>query len=265
MRRFGILKAALLAALILAWPQARLMAAEGTLTAFGAASLKNAMDEIDQAYATKTKVQVKASYAGSSALAKQIEQGAPVDVFISADQDWMNYLADRSLIEKETRTDLLANRIVLVAAKDFKTDKVEIGPGFDPSPLLAGGRLAMGQVDSVPCGKYGKAALEKLGAWPKVKDHLAQSESVRAALALVARGEAPLGIVYATDATAEPGVKIIGTFPLDSHPPIIYPAAILKDAANESGARDYLTFLRSPAAKAAFERQGFTVLDGTSN
>lgn len=265
MRRRGIFQVALFIALILAWPQARPMAAEGTLTAFGAASLKNAMDEIDKAYAAKTKVEVKASYASSSALAKQIEQGAPADLFISADQDWMNYLADRSLIEKATRTDLLANRIVLIAAKDFKLDKVEIGQGFDPTALLNGGRLAIGQVDSVPAGKYGKAALEKLGAWPKVEDHLAQAENVRAALALVARGEAPLGIVYATDAAAEPGVKIIGTFPENSHPPIIYPAAVLHDAANAAAARDYLTFLRSATAKAAFERQGFTVLSGKGN
>jgi molybdate transport system substrate-binding protein len=196
--------------------------------------------------------------AASNNLIKQIEQGAPADIFFSADTDWMDYGQQKNLIKPDTRTNLLGNRIVLIAPKD-STVSLDIRPGFDLAAALKGGRLAMGSVDAVPAGKYGKAALEKLGAWDGVKDKIAQAESVRAALLFVARGEAPLGIVYQTDAASEPAVKIVGTFPDDTHPPIIYPVALTKDSTNPD-ALAFLNFIRSPAARPAFERQGFTVL-----
>ncbi len=226
---------------------------------FAAASLKNALDEIAAQWQRETGKKVAISYAASNNLIRQIEQGAPADIFISADLDWMDYGQQKNLIKPETRGNLLGNRIVLIAPRD-STVTVKIGPGFDLAAALKGGRLAMGNVDAVPAGKYGKAALEKLGAWDGVKDRIAQAESVRAALLLVARGETPLGIVYQTDAASEPGVKIVGTFPADTHPPIIYPAALTKDSTSAAAA-DFLKYLRSPAARPAFERQGFTVLE----
>jgi molybdate transport system substrate-binding protein len=231
----------------------------GGLVIFAAASLKNALDEIATGWAKDTgKPMPKISYAASSALAKQIEQGAPADLFISADLDWMDYVDKKDLIQKDTRFNLLGNKIVLIAPKDSKTT-VDVKQGFDLAKALAGGKLAMGNVDAVPAGKYGKAALEKLGAWDGVKDKIAQADNVRAALLLVARGEAPLGIVYATDAAAEPNVKIVGTFPDGSHPPIIYPAAVVKDA-KSADAQPFLNVLKSAKARPAFEKQGFTVL-----
>jgi molybdate transport system substrate-binding protein len=232
----------------------------GKVLVFGAASLKNALDDIGRTYLAAKGTQIVASYAASSTLAKQIEQDAPADVFISADLDWMDYLAKRHLIKLETRQNLLGNRIVLVAPVDGgPKGELTLAPGAPLAAALAGGRLAMGDVSAVPAGKYGKAALEKLGLWDGVKDHIAQAESVRAALALVARGEAPLGVVYATDAAAEPGVKIVATFPEASHPPIIYPVALIAGSKNEA-APAFLTYLRSPEAVAAFRKQGFTVL-----
>ena len=229
------------------------------LVIFAAASLKNALDEIAGGWAKDTgKPMPRISYAASSALAKQLEQGAPADLFISADLDWMDYVAKKDLIKVDTRVNLLGNKIVLIAPKDSKTI-VEVKQGFDLAKALAGGKLAMGNVDAVPAGKYGKAALEKLGAWGGVKDKVAQAENVRAALLLVARGEAPLGIVYATDAAAEPNVKIVGSFPEDSHPPIIYPAAVTKEA-KSAYAKPFLDYLKTIQARPAFERQGFTVL-----
>lgn len=226
---------------------------------FAAASLKNALDEAAANWAKASgRPMPKISYAASNTLAKQIEEGAPADLFISADLDWMNHVAAKNLIKPDTRVNLLANRIVLIASKDSKLD-VSVGPGMNLSAALAGGRLAMGNVDAVPAGKYGKAALEKLGGWDAVKNNVAQAESVRAALLLVSRGEAPLGIVYATDAAADPNVKVVGTFPEDSHPPIIYPAAVTKDSTNADAAA-FLSYLRGPGAKSAFEKQGFTVL-----
>jgi molybdate transport system substrate-binding protein len=242
----------------------RVALAAGELVIFAAASLKNALDEIAAAWAKDTgKPMPKISYAASSALAKQIEQGAPADLFISADLDWMDYLANKKLIKPDSRFNLLGNKIVLIAPKDSKTSSVAL-TGADLAKALAGGRLSMANVDSVPVGKYGKAALEKLGAWNDVKDHLAQAENVRAALLLVARGEAPLGIVYSTDAAAEPAVKIVGTFPDNSHAPIIYPAALTKDSSN-ADAKGFLDFLRSAKARTSFEKQGFTVLVKSSS
>ena len=233
--------------------------AQDSVVIFAAASLKNALDEIAATWSKDTgKPAPKISYAASSALAKQLEQGAPADMFISADLDWMDYVAGKNLIKADTRFNLLGNKIVLIAPKDSKTATLAI-KGDDLAKALAGGRLSMANVESVPAGKYGKAALEKLGAWTAVKDSIAQAENVRAALLLVARGEAPLGIVYSTDAAAEPSVKIVATFPEDSHPPIIYPAALTKDAKN-ADAKAFLDFLRSAKARTSFEKQGFTVL-----
>jgi molybdate transport system substrate-binding protein len=225
---------------------------------FAAASLKNAVDDIDAAFAQATGIKVVASYASSSALAKQIEQGAPADVFASADLDWMDYAHDKKLIKDDTRINLLGNRLVLIAPKDSALTDIPIGPGFDLAALAGDGRIVTGDVRAVPVGRYAKAALEKLGAWAKAEPKMAMAESVRAALALVARGEAPLGIVYETDAKVEPNVKIIGHFPPDSHPPIIYPFAATATA--KPPAERYLGFLRSLAAKTVFERYGFTVL-----
>jgi molybdate transport system substrate-binding protein len=224
---------------------------------FAAASLKDALDAVNAKWQAESGKQATISYAASSALAKQIEQGAPADVFISADEDWMNYVAERKLIKPDTRFDLLGNTLVLIAPKDSALS-ARIEPGFPLASLLAGGRLAMGEVQSVPAGKYGKAALETLGVWDQVKNSIAQAENVRAALALVSRGEAPLGIVYATDAKSDANVKILGTFPDNTHPPIIYPAAAT--AAANTDALAFLNFLKGPAADRVFEEKGFRVL-----
>ncbi|MGF9563074.1 molybdate ABC transporter substrate-binding protein [Neorhizobium sp. JUb45] len=233
-------------------------AAQEKVTVFAAASMKNALDAADAAWSKETGKSVTVSYAASSALAKQIEAGAPADVFISADLDWMDYVAKKSLIKADTRSNLLGNRIVLVAEKG-KAKTVDIKSGFDLSTLVGDSKLAMGAVDSVPAGKYGKAALEKLGAWTAVEKKVAGAESVRAALALVSRGEAAYGIVYQTDAAADPGVEIVGTFPEDSHPAIIYPVALLSESKSADAAA-YLDFLKSDKAAPFFTAQGFTVL-----
>jgi molybdate transport system substrate-binding protein len=234
------------------------------LVIFAAASLKNALDEATAAWVKETgKPAPRISYAASNALAKQLEQGAPADIFLSADLDWMDYAAGKNLIRPETRISLLASRIALIAPAD-STAAVALTAGVDLTPALGAGRLAMGNVESVPAGKYGKAALEKLGGWDKVKDKVAQADNVRAALLLVSRGEAPLGIVYATDAAAEPKVRVLATFPADSHPPIIYPVAVTKDSGNPD-AQAFLTWLRGNGPKAVFEKQGFTVLNRRAN
>jgi molybdate transport system substrate-binding protein len=239
------------------------LAEDKVLTVFAAASMKNALDDIDTAFTARTGIKVNASYAASSTLARQIEQGAPADIFVSADTDWMDYAAGKNDINKATRINLLGNSIVLIAPKDTKIGDVAIGPGFDLAKLAGDGRIATGDVKAVPVGKYAKATLEKLGAWAAAEPKFAMADSVRAALTLVARGEAVLGIVYSTDAKVEPGVKIVGTFPPDSHPPIIYPVAATATAKAE--ANDYLAFLRSQAAKTVFEKYGFVYLiDPTS-
>ncbi len=234
------------------------LAQGGDVVIFAAASLKTALDEISAAWTRDTGKRARISYAGSNTLAKQIEAGAPADLFLSADLDWMDYVAERSLIRPETRLNLLANRLVLVAPKDSKAD-LALAPGLDLKAALGDGRLAMANVDAVPAGKYGRSALDRLGAWAGVKDRVAQADNVRAALLLVARGEAPLGIVYRTDAAAEPNVRIVATFAEDLHPPIVYPAAVTRDSRNPD-AQSLLTYLRGPAARQAFERQGFAVL-----
>jgi molybdate transport system substrate-binding protein len=251
---------ALLVAAGLTWTASvQSAAAQGKdVLVFAAASLKNALDDIAGQWQRETGKKVVIAYAASNTLIKQIEQGAPADIFISADLDWMDYGQQKNLIKPDSRFNLLGNRLVLIAPKDSGVS-ANIQPGFDLATLLKGGRLAMGNVDAVPAGKYGKAALEKLGVWDSVKDKIAQAESVRAALLFVSRGEAPLGMVYQTDAAADPGVKIVGTFPENTHPPIIYPVALTKESTNPN-AQAFLDYLRLPAARAAFERQGFTVL-----
>jgi molybdate transport system substrate-binding protein len=251
---------ALLVAAGLTWTASvQSAAAQGKdVVVFAAASLKNALDDIAGQWQRETGKKAVISYAASNTLIKQIEQGAPADIFISADLDWMDYGQQNNLIRPDSRFNLLGNRLVLIAPKDASVS-ANIQPGFDLATLLKGGRLAMGNVDAVPAGKYGKAALEKLGVWDSVKDKIAQAESVRAALLFVSRGEAPLGIVYQTDAAADPGVKIVGTFPENTHAPIIYPVALTKESTNPN-AQAFLDYLRLPAARAAFERQGFTVL-----
>jgi molybdate transport system substrate-binding protein len=233
-------------------------AQDPTILVFAAASMNNALNEVDAAFTKKTGVKVVASYAASSALMKQIEQGAPADVFVSADVNWMDYGAQRNLVRSDTRINLLGNRLVLIAPKDAKIGNVTIAPGFDLAALAGSGRIAAGDVRAVPAGLYAKAALEKLGMWAAVEPKLAMAENVRAALILVVRGEAPLGIVYATDAMVEPNVKIVGVFPEDSHPPIVYPAALTANV--KPDAAQYLAFLRSQAAKSIFEFYGFSFL-----
>src|SRR3974390_2669853 len=234
------------------------VAEEKTLTVFAAASMKNALDDIDAAFTAKTGVKISPSYAASSTLAKQIEQGAPADIFVSADTDWMDYAVARKDINEQSRVNLLGNSIVLIVPKDSKIDNVTIGPGFDLAKLAGDGKIATGHVKAVPVGKYAKAPLEKLGGGQAGEPKLAMAESVRAALTLVARGEAVLGIVYSTDAKVEPGVKVVGTFPADSHPPIIYPVAATATAKPE--ATQYLDYLHSSAAKAVLEKYGFVYL-----
>ena len=233
-------------------------AQDGRVLVFAAASLKNALDDAVKLWQAEGK-DAKVSYGASSALARQVEAGAPADVFISADTDWMDYLAARKLIRADTRRDLLGNRIVLIAPK-ASTVSTKIGPGFPLASLLGGGKLAMAQTETVPAGKYGKAALTALGVWSSVEGSVAQSENVRAALLLVSRGEAPLGIVYQTDAAADPAVRIVDAFPADTHPAIIYPAAVTA-AAKHADAGAFVAFVRGAAAKPAFVKQGFTVLD----
>jgi molybdate transport system substrate-binding protein len=233
-------------------------AQQKTVTVFAAASLKNALDDINAAFTKSTGVKVVASYAASSALMKQIEEGAPADVFASADLDWMDYGSHKKVINDDTRINLLGNQLVLIAPKDSKLDNVTIGPGFNLAQLAGDGRIVTADVRAVPVGKYAKAALEKLGSWDAASSKFAMTENVRAALTLVARGEAPLGIVYATDAKVEPKVKIIGVFPADSHPPIVYPVAATVTAKPE--AITYLSYLRSSAAKEVFEQYGFVFL-----
>jgi molybdate transport system substrate-binding protein len=233
-------------------------AQDKSLTVFAAASMKNALDDVDAAFQKASGVKTTASFAASSALAKQIEQGAPADIFASADLDWMDYLSKKKAIKDDTRVNLLGNRLVLIAPKDSKIDNVAIGPGFDLAKLIGDGRITTGEVTSVPVGKYAKGALEKLGIWASVEKKFAMADNVRAALALVSRGEAVLGIVYETDAKVDKGVKIVGAFPEGSHPAIIYPVAATVAAKPEAAA--YLDFLRTSAAKAIFEKYGFTFL-----
>jgi molybdate transport system substrate-binding protein len=227
------------------------------VTVFAAASLKESMDEQARNFDAATGNEVVVSYGGSNALAKQIESGAPADVFISADLDWMDYLDQRKRVAPGTRANLLGNTLVLVAPA-ASTSNLEIAPNFGLAAALGSDRLAMANPDSVPAGKYGKSALEKLGVWVAVENRIARAETVRAALALVSRGEAPFGIVYRTDAMADKGVRIVDTFPPGSYPPIVYPIAIVSGAKSPAAKR-LVDYLRSPAARPVWEKHGFGV------
>jgi len=234
------------------------------LVIFAAASLKTALDDVAASWSmASNRPAPKISYAASSALAKQLEQGAPADLFLPADLDWMDYVAGKGLIRADSRVTLLANRIALIAPSD-STAAVTLAPGVDLTAALGQGRLAMANIESVPAGKYGKAALETLNGWDKVKHKVAQADNVRAALLLVARAEAPLGIVYTTDAAADPKVRVLATFPEASHPPILYPVAVTKDSTHPD-AQGFLTHLRGAASRAAFEKHGFSVLNKPAN
>lgn len=233
----------------LPWMPAR----AATLTVFAAASLRESLDEAACAFEKASGHVVRISYAASSALAKQIEAGAPAQLFISADGEWMDYVESRKLL-KGPRVNLLANALVLVAPA-AAVPKLRIAPGFALAAALGDGRLAMADPQSVPAGKYGRAALESLGAWVQVQAKLAPTENVRAALALVARAEAPLGIVYRTDARAEPRVAVVDTFPESSHPAIVYPMGVLRDA--PAAADDLAAFLAAPGTRAIWRRHGF--------
>ncbi len=230
----------------------------GEIQVYAAASLKTALDQVSALWLNETGNKVTAIYAASNVLARQIMEGAPADLFISADLAWMDELQSKNAIRAETRKNILGNTLVLIATAGSDLT-VDLKPGADLLGLLEGGRLATGETSSVPAGRYAKAALESLGVWEKLDPHLAMQVNVRAALLLVARGEAPLGIVYASDARAEPGVEIIATFPSSSHPPIVYPAAIVSASQNPDAAV-FLDFLVADKAMAIFESNGFLPL-----
>jgi molybdate transport system substrate-binding protein len=245
---------ALFAALALLLQPCAAVAQTG-ITVFAAASLTNAMKDVASAYKARSGISVTLSFDASSTLARQIDQGAQADVFLSADTDWMDFLQKNGRIADGTREDLLGNALVLVAASDAGPAP-KIAPHFDLAGALGDGKLAMADPASVPAGRYGKAALTALGVWDSVAPKLVRAENVRVALEYVARGEAPFGIVYATDARVAP-VKVVGVFPENSHPPIVYPAALTRTAS--PAARDFLAFLFGPQARAIFEKAGFTV------
>ena len=254
-----ILRSVLVVLFVIVAPYAALAQAPDGITVFAAASLTNVLQDIGRSYESTTHRHVAFSFAASMTLAKQIQASSGPDVFISADSDSMNYLDVRGLIAKPTRRDLLANSLVLVAPADSRV-MLDIRPGFELADALKGGRLALATPEAVPAGKYGQTALMELGVWESVSGHLALGEDVRATLAYVARGEAPLGIVYATDARVEPRVRVVGTFPANTHEPIVYPVALVKDA--KPIAATFLAFLREPQARVAFEKAGFMVLMG---
>jgi molybdate transport system substrate-binding protein len=231
-----------------------------SVTVFAAASLKTALDDIAAEWRKETGKTARISYAASGPLARQIEAGAPADIFISADVAWMDYATERKLIKPETRRNLLGNALVLVAPADNQAEPVELNAQTDLTALLGSdGRLAMGEPRSVPAGAYAQKALTSLRLWDKVKDRIAQTESVRATLIFVARGEAPLGIVYRSDAHAEPHVKVLATFPGSSHPPIVYPIAMVAASTNLD-AKAFYDYLATPDASAIFTRESFDVL-----
>jgi molybdate transport system substrate-binding protein len=225
------------------------------VTVFAAASLKEAMDYQAKQFQATSASKVTVSYGASNALAKQIESGAPADLFISADLDWMEYVEQKRLVAPHARFDILRNTLVLIAPASSGST-LRIGPGFGLAAALGSEKLAMANPDSVPAGKYGRSALEKLGVWTSVEKRVARAENVRAALALVSRGEAPFGIVYRTDALAEKGVRVVDTFPPDSYPPIVYPVALLAGSKSPA-ARPLLDYLKSATARPGWEKFGF--------
>ena len=242
-------------ALMLGAPLSAMAQDAPPVTVFAAASLTDALDRVAALWSQETGNRAVMSYAGSSALARQIQEGAPADIFISASPEWMDTVQASGDIRADTRRDILGNSLVLIA--HGAAEPVTIDAGLDLPAMLEGGRLSMAMVDSVPAGIYGKAALTHLGLWEAVAPLVAQSENVRTALAFVARNEAPLGIVYATDAVAQEDVTVIGTFPADSHDPITYPAALTTQAPAPE-AQAFLDYLSSPAAQAVWTEYGFT-------
>jgi len=236
---------------------ARAADASGGVLVFAAASLANVLGDLDKAFTARTGIHVTASLAASSTLAKQIEAGAPADVYFSADLQWMDYLEQRGLLRAGSRHDVVGNSLVLIGPASGSL-RVRIGPGLDLPRLLGGGHLAVADPDSVPAGIYARQALEKLGAWNGAAPLIVRAENVRAALEYVARGDAPLGIVYRTDALVEPRVRVVGVFPADSHSPIVYPIALTQRAGAE--ARRYLAFITGAAAQPIFRKWGFEPL-----
>ena len=251
-------KALVLAGLVAASTLVPLVAMAGDITVFAAASLKTALDRAAADWQAATGNSVTISYAGTPQLAQQIKNGAPADLFLSASEKWMDTLSDAALIDADTRVDLWGNTLVLVAG-DAAAAPVTLGKSTDLAGLLKGGKLSMALIASVPAGQYGKESLDNLGLWPSVEALVVQSENVRVALTLVAKGEAVLGVVYGSDAVAEPGVHVLGTFPADSHSPIIFPGAVLAGAEGARDAAGFLTYLAQNAGP-AFAAQGFTVL-----
>ena len=252
---FRAVVGALAVACVVLLPPSRVMAAD--VTVFAAASLKESMDEQARRFEAVTGNKVIVSYGGSNALAKQIESGAPADVFISADLDWMDYLDQRKLLAANSRSNLLNNTLVLIAPA-ASASTLKIAPNFPLASALGSDKLAMANPDSVPAGKYGKSALENLGVWKSVEGQVARAETVRAALALVSRGEAPFGIVYKTDAMADKGVKVIDAFTSNSYPPIVYPVAVVANA-KSTAATALVGYLRSAPARPVWEKYGFAL------
>ncbi|KRA17861.1 molybdate ABC transporter substrate-binding protein [Lysobacter sp. Root604] len=246
-------------ALALSWSALAAPPKPEPITVFAAASLKESLDEAAVAYEAQTGQPLRVSYAASSALARQIEQGAPADVFLSADLDWMDYLQQRKLIDESSRRNLLGNTLVLIAPQTSTARPLSLKPGVDLRPLLGDGRLALALTASVPAGKYARAAFESLGVWTQLQPKVAEAENVRAALMLVARGEAPLGVVYASDARAEPKVRVLATFPASTHPAIVYPVACLR-ASKHPQAAGFVRWLKTAPAATLFRRHGFSVL-----
>ena len=247
----------ILCASLFGGPSTAADAGQSPVTVFAAASLTNVLQEVGDAFTKETSITVKFSFAASSSLARQIENGSRADIFFSADLDWMDYLQTRRLIQVSTRHDVLGNRLVLVAPADSKI-ALKIAPRFALAAALGKGRLATGDPDSVPVGRYAHEALTNLGVWNDVVDRLVRADNVRSALAFVDRGEAPLGIVYRTDALVDKKVRVVDVFPDDTHQPIIYPIALIVRA--KADAAKFLAYVRGPSAAIAFEHYGFAIL-----
>jgi molybdate transport system substrate-binding protein len=243
--------------LLLSLPSSAAESNKSTITVFAAASLTNALQELGDGFTKETAIPVRFSFAASSALAKQIENGAPADLFFSADIEWMDYLQSRNLIQTSTRHDVLSNQLVLIAPSDSKI-ALKIGPHFPLAATLGNGRLATGDPDSVPVGRYAREALTRLGVWNDIEARLVRTDSVRSALTFVDRGEASLGIVYATDAQIDKKVRIVDVFPSETHLPIVYPLALTRVA--KSAAIKFADYIDSSVGDAAFKRYGFIVL-----
>jgi molybdate transport system substrate-binding protein len=253
-----LIRVALVATVVVAFGATQRPLAQSSVTVFAAASMKSALDDVNAAFTRRSGIKTVASYAATSALMRQIEQGAPADILASADLEWMEYGLKNKLINPDTRINLLGNRLVLIAPKDSKVGTVKLEQGFDLAKLVGDGRIVTGEVKSVPVGRYALAALQQLGMWASVDRRMAMVENVRVALTLVARGEAAFGIVYETDAKVEPAVKVVAHFPDDSHPAIVYPVAATMNA--KPDAARYLGFLQTAASKAVFEKYGFSFL-----